>query len=420
MRILFLFIYNVLFALFLIVLIPFALIFSSNFRRNFFYRTSERIASWRFKPDLSKDRLWFHCSSIGEVRAAEPLLCALKDSNTQIILTVVTKTAREYAKDLKFLDFTALFPLDLYPFTARAFKIIKPTVFLPIETELWPSLLYAASAKKIKIISVNGRISQKTFNSYKAFSFFWSPFIKLIDIVLARSFDDAKRYEILSKGSVKTFVTGNIKYDRDFSCQSSRDLFYIKDEDIVFTAGSIREGEDKHIIEAYKILSRQMPNIKFFIAPRHIDKIGEIEALLTKEKIAYTIFSKMQKDLALENNIVLIDIFGKLQEVYSISDICFIGGSFIDKGGQNPIEAAAYGKAVLFGQYMDNFKTEAKLLIDNGGAMIVKNAQDLAEQSIILLSDRQKLKEMGQKALQTVQSQKGSVQLTIEKIKEFK
>ncbi|MDR3243134.1 MAG: hypothetical protein LBT79_00115, partial [Elusimicrobiota bacterium] len=247
MRILFLFIYNVLFALFLVILIPFGLIFSSNFRRNFFYRTSERIASWRFNPDLSKDRLWFHCSSIGEVRAAEPLLCALKDSNTQIILTVVTKTAREYAKDLKFLDFTALFPLDLYPFTARAFKIIKPTVFLPIETELWPSLLYAASAKKIKIISVNGRISQKTFNSYKAFSFFWSPFIKLIDIVLARSFDDAKRYEILSKGSVKTFVTGNIKYDRDFSCQSSRDLFYIKDEDIVFTAGSIREGEYKHI-----------------------------------------------------------------------------------------------------------------------------------------------------------------------------
>ncbi|MDR0823211.1 MAG: hypothetical protein LBN20_05490 [Endomicrobium sp.] len=414
----FLFIYNFLFAVFFIILIPFGLIFSSNFRRNFFYKTKERLAIWDFKCDISKKTLWFHCSSIGEVRAVEPLLSSLKDDKTQIVLTVVTKTAREYAKDLKSIDFIALLPLDLYPIMSKAFKIINPDIFLPIETELWPSMFYSAHRKKIKIVSVNGRISEKTFRTYNKMSFFWAGFISLIDTVLARSADDAQRYEILSKGKTKTFVTGNIKYDRDFSSGASRTDFNLKEDDIVWTAGSIREDEIEAIIEVYKILIKTYPNIKMFIAPRHIDKIENIKTALDKAKIPFTLFSSgIHRE---SGSAILVDVFGKLQDIYSISDICFIGGSLIDKGGQNPIEPAAYAKPVLFGKYMSNFKMEAKLLTDNGGALIVKNASDLAQVSINLLSDRQKLKDMGAKALQTVKSQKGSIKLTIDKIREFK
>ncbi|MDR3049896.1 MAG: hypothetical protein LBV16_08730 [Elusimicrobiota bacterium] len=415
----FLFIYNVLFAVFLAILIPFGLIFSSNFRRNFFYKTKERFAIWDFKRSLLKKTLWFHCSSIGEVRAVEPLLYAFKDDKTQIVLTVATKTAREYAKNLKSIDFIALFPLDLYPLMSKAFEIINPVLFFPIETELWPSMFYSAHAKKIKIVGVNGRISEKTFKTYNKMSFFWSGFISFIDAVLARSEDDAKRYEALSKGKVKTFVTGNIKYDRDFSVGASRADFNLTEDDIVWTAGSIREDEIAAIIEVYKTLIKTYPNIKMFIAPRHIDKIENIKTALDRAKVPFTLFSsQLHKGIGFAAAAV-VDVFGKLQDIYSISDLCFIGGSLIDKGGQNPIEAAAYSKPVLFGKYMDNFKMEAKLLTDSGGAIVVKNAADLAKISLNLLSDKQKLKDMGAKALHTVKSQKGSIQLTIEKIKEF-
>ncbi|MDR0485857.1 MAG: hypothetical protein LBH29_03940 [Elusimicrobiota bacterium] len=424
MTALLLLIYNILTICFFCIITPFALLFSSNFRRNFSYKTKERFVLWDFpspnntepSSQIKTKRIWFHCSSIGEVRAAEPLFKMLKSGGgISIVLTVVTKTARKYAENIKDIDFISLFPLDIYPLMSRAFNIIKPDILAPIETEIWPSLLFAAHIKKVKIISVNGRISDKTFKFYKFFSFFWSAFISCIGLVLARSAEDGAHYKVLSKNKSRIIVCGNIKYDRDFNASADRKKFNLKDGDFVFTAGSIREGEEESLISVYKEVSKQYPNLKFFLAPRHLEALQTIKNILSEKGIPYSLFSELS--LKENQNFIIVDVFGVLQDIYSISDLCFIGGSLIDKGGQNPIEAAAYSKAVLFGKFMDNFKTEAQNLLEAGGAIAVSDTLDLQKQVLNLLSDRGKLFEMGKKAFEAVKKQKGSLKLAAEALR---
>jgi 3-deoxy-D-manno-octulosonic-acid transferase len=379
----------------------------------------ERLVIWKNIPKFSSKTIWFHCASIGEVRAIEPLFPFLKKDNISIVLTVVTKTARQYASEIKDIDYLSLFPIDIYPLTLKAFNLIKPSIFAPIETEIWPSLLYVAHSHKVKIIGINGRISQKTFKVYKFLSFFWGRFINLMDIVLARSEEDAKHYKALSNNKVETIISGNIKYDRDFNSNIKKADFNLAADDIVLTAGSIREGEEKLIIDAYKTVSKKLLNLKFFLAPRHLNAISLIKQILSDNNIPFSLFSELKSSGKPLNNFIIVDVFGKLQDIYSISDLCFIGGSLINKGGQNPIEAAAFAKPVLFGKYMDNFKTESSFLINGGGALTVADEKDLANLIIMLLADKQKLSDMGKRALQTVQSQRGSIKLTIEKLREL-
>jgi 3-deoxy-D-manno-octulosonic-acid transferase len=209
-------------------------------------------------------------------------------------------------------------------------------------------------------------------------------------------------------------VTGNIKYDRDFSIKPAREAMFFSADDLIFTAGSTREGEEELIAAAYKKVSKAYPAVKFICAPRHINRLPEITALLASQNIPYSLFSKPPYS----SNFILVDIFGKLQNIYSISDICFVGGSLVDKGGQNPIEPAAYAKPVIFGKHMDNFKNEKRTLLIYGGALEV-SPQNLANSIIALFSNPAKLKDMAQKALYAVKSQGGAVSISIDKIKEM-
>ncbi|MDR2860560.1 MAG: hypothetical protein LBV66_01855 [Elusimicrobiota bacterium] len=409
-----LFIYNFLFASLLIILAIPAFIFSKRFRTELNYNLSERFAL--IKPFVKENKkiIWFHCASLGEVRAIEPVLDKLKN-DFSIVLTVNTKTGREYAANIKDIAMVSLFPLDIYPLMLKFLDKVKPDLFILVETELWASMLYAAHKKKVKTVVVNARISDKTYNIYRKLGFFWKPLIGFIDIVLARSKEDGDRFAFFSGGNMKVSVTGNIKYDRDFSLSAAREKMGLTESDIVFTAGSTREGEERIIARVYKRIIAKYPDIKFFLAPRHINRIDEIKTILDSMSIKYSLFSKA----GAQNNFIIIDTFGKLQDIYSVSDICFVGGSIVNKGGQNPIEPAAYAKPVLFGRYMQNFKTEADILLSYGGAVKVSTTVGLTRQILKLLSDKNMLKEMGENALYAVKSQRGAVSAATDKIKEL-
>ena len=435
----FLFIYNFLFILLLIPASFFILIFSGKYRKEFFYKIPERLAMWPASGEpafekQSKKVIWIHCSSLGEVRAVEPILDALKQ-DFFIVLTAITKTGREYAQKIQKADFVSLIPLDIYPLMLKAFDRVKPDIFVLVETELWASMLYAARKRGVKTMTVNGRMSAKTFKVYGVFKFFWKHFISLIDVILARSREDADRFAVLAGNKSEIYVTGNIKYDRDFSASSDRSVFGLSKDDLVFTAGSTREGEEEIIADAYKKISLKYPAVKFFLVPRHIARLSKVEKILSSKNITYSLFSKPEAGTlpeagpasgrepasagGYENNFILVDVFGKLQNVYAVSDICYVGGSIVDKGGQNPIEPAAYGKPVLFGIHMDNFKSESEILVRYGGAITVFDANDIVLKIEKLLSNREFLEKTGQNALKAVNSQKGSVRLTVQKIKEF-
>ena len=432
-------IYNILFIFLLIPASILLLVFSSKYRKEIFYKLSERFAlrsafsPGKFAKDFSKKTVWVHCASLGEVRAVEPVINGLKD-DYNVILTVLTKTGREYAQKIEKLCFVSLLPLDIYPLMLKAFKIIKPDVFVIIETELWVSTLYAAKKCGIKIMTVNGRMSEKSFNFYKRTKFFWQPFVRLIDIVAARNASDARRFASFTGKETEVSVSGNIKYDRDFKVDSKRSDYGLTGEDIVFTAGSVRNGEEKIIIQTYNELKQSFPGIKFFFAPRHLSRLNAIKKILSQNKIKFSLFSELAVNSSLlpphkpchsgldpesivPLSFILVDVFGKLQNVYAISDFSFVGGSLINKGGQNPIEPAACGKPVLFGKYMSNFEHEAEILLKSGGAFQVSDAKNLAEKATELISNKELSKTAGQNALKSVESQKGAVKITVTRIK---
>ena len=470
-------IYNILFILLLVPASVLLLVFSSKYRKEIFYKLSERFAlcfafsSGKFAKDSSKKTVWVHCASLGEVRAVEPVINGLKDEYN-VVLTVLTKTGREYAQKIEKLCFVSLLPLDIYPLMLKAFKTVKPDVFVIVETELWVSTLCAAKKCGIKIMTANGRMSEKSFNFYKRTKFFWQPFISLIDIVAARNASDAKRFAAFTGKETIISVSGNIKYDRDFKVDSKRSDYGLTDKDIVFTAGSIRNGEEKIIIQTYNELKQSFPDIKFFFAPRHLSRLNAIKKILSQNKIKFSLFSQIPllqpqiQNLVVDQDsppnpchsgldpesgaisyphlncdrgvsvgrgnlprpigqfphppdphLILVDVFGKLQNIYAISDFSFVGGSLINKGGQNPIEPAACGKPVLFGKYMSNFEHEAETLLKSGGAFQVSDAKNLADKVTELISNKELSKTAGQNALKTVESQKGAVKITVTQIK---
>lgn len=413
---LFLFIYNVLFAILLIPVFFIILLFSGKYRKEIFYNLPERFSKWNFSKG-NKKVIWVHCSSLGEVRAVEPILSELKEKYT-LVLTTITKTGREYAQKTGKADFVALLPLDIYPLMLKAVNTVKPDMIVLVETELWVSMLYAAHKQNIKIMTINGRMSKKSFRMYKKLKFFWGRFAGLINTVLARSKDDAQRFAHITEGKPEICVTGNIKYDRDFSAGLRREDFAIDDKAVVFTAGSTREGEESVIADVYNRTREKYPEMIFFLAPRHLSRITKVKKILAEKKIGFSLFSEPDKGKGYKNSFILVDVFGQLQNIYSVSDICYVGGSIAAKGGQNPIEPAAYGKAVLFGAHMDNFQAEAEMLVKCGGGIIVADANDIVSQINRLLSGKDLLSETGKKALEAVGSQQGALKITVKKIEE--
>ncbi len=413
----FILVYNMVVLIFLApILIAIALSGKRN-RNDFFYKIKERLVIYENNPvfDKNKKTVWVHCASLGEARAVEPMMEKLKQYN--IAVTVITKSAREYVSKLSYVKFCALAPVDLYPFAAKAVSKIKPDILLVVETEFWPSLIYCASAANAKIITVNGRLSKTAFPYYKATSAVWKIFLKPVTRILVRNEQDYERFSAITDMAGKIEITGNIKYDRDWRSEGfDRSTIGFDGKYFLFTAGSTRDGEEEIILDVFEKLKQKYINLRLIIAPRHISRVPEIEALIKNKNIKYTLFSDSDKK---QEDILLVDVFGKLQMLYSVSDLVFIGGSLIKKGGQNPIEASAYAKPVIFGQHMYNFENEAKLLKNCAGAFEVSDAASLEETADRLISDEDLRIMTGNKGFKAVEEQKGAINKNLEIIEKY-
>jgi 3-deoxy-D-manno-octulosonic-acid transferase len=389
------------------------MIFEKLFYVKDFNNFFERFSIYKFKFFKKKKNIWIHCSSLGEIRAIEPILNEINNCN--IIVTTFTTNGVEYAKKIKKIDFACLLPIDIYPIMNNAFNIFKPNILLLIESEFWPTMMYIAFRKNIKIIVINGRISIKSFNFYKRTKFFWAKFIGFIHIFIAKSNNDANRFLYLTDNKCHTIVSGNIKYDKSFKKLSIINNLSVCKNTFIFTAGSTRKGEDEIIIDVYNKIILEFDNIKFFLAPRHLLRIKKIIKLLKYENIKYSLFS----DKYLNNNFVIVNIFGKLQNIYSISDACYIGGSIVKSGGQNPIEPALLGKPIMFGKNMYNFEEEAENLVKNNGALIVNNSNDLVYNIKKFICDKNFKERIGNNAFKAVESKKGAIVLILKTISKY-
>lgn len=371
--------------------------------------------------------VWIHGASVGEMGVIAPFLVQLKTlmPGKNIVLSTMTATGQKRAGEV-FSNKTAgifFLPLDFWFAQKSALKRVSPGALVLTETEIWPNLIRQCQKQKVPAFLVNARISARSFKYYHALRFLFGPLLNSLKLVACQSKEDAERYLALGVSKEIVTVTGNLKYDGikgPVSAQEKLELrkgFGLGPEDLVFAAGSTREGEEALILEAWQNiitnLKLRIDNLKLVIAPRHPGRFSEVEKLLIAQNLNYAKRSG-QKSGGTSNdfNVLLLDTIGELVSAYAASDMAFVGGSLVPVGGHNPLEPAALGLPVIFGPHMFNAKESAEGLLACGGAMKVKDAGELKAALAEFLGNQDKRISTGAKARTYVDSNRGVSKLT--------
>ncbi|MBS3919977.1 MAG: 3-deoxy-D-manno-octulosonic acid transferase [Deltaproteobacteria bacterium] len=418
------FLYNVILTCFLILHIPY-LFLQSLLGKQPQKLLKERLGGF---PDLSsKNPVWIHAASVGEVLCSIPLLKKIKKEvpDVDIVLTTMTSTGNETAKKLiPEADWILFFPVD-HPFTIRrAVQKIRPRLLLIAETELWPNLLRLCGRKKIPVVLFNGRISEKSFRGYLLFKSFFKRCLNNIFLFLMQTEEDRNRIIEIGVPPDRTEVAGNIKFDQvfpsinlDATVELSASLGLLGNEAILI-AGSTHQGEEEIFIQLFKNLRETDPHLILILAPRHLDRLEEVEKILKNEGVSWKRRSSLsgqgRNDIS---DVILLDTMGELMRLYSLGTIVFIGGSLVSIGGHNPLEPLFFKKCVLFGPYMFNFLEISRRLIAEGGAILVNDREGLSSQLRRLLSDERARNQVGEKGYRFLQKHRGATERIFEKIK---
>lgn len=420
-------VYNALLVLLSVVLIPvlaYRIIVKGKYRTGL----AERMGFIHFtEEELACRWLWIHAVSVGEVQVTIPLIKRIKERNRhlRVLLTTTTDTGQAIAHKAG-ADRVAYFPCDLPGNAARVFNKLNLSACLLTETEIWPNFLFSASKRGLHVALINGRISTKSYNSYRIGGFFSSRILDSLGLLCMQSIEDAHRIENIGASPSKIHVTGNLKFDRALEMMkgSSRDLrreLGIPTTRPVLLAGSVHGKEGEILIEAYGELRKTHPDLVLVIAPRHLTMIDSLEHIAEQEGLRH-----IKKTVLVENiraaceagteafsfEVVLLDTMGELAELYAASDIAFVGGSLIPHGGQNVLEPASFGKPVIFGPYTDNFKDSVSLLLAHDGAIRIADQKQLVSTIRALLEDPERAATMGAKAEAAVKSSIGATEKT--------
>lgn len=341
------------------------------------------------KPNLKKAKtIAFYAISVGEVIAIENLVKKTREtfSDINIVLFTGTKTGQEIAKKKlgETCDFITYFPFD-FPFCINnMIKKIKPDTVFVVETELWPNFANIMNKKKIPLFIINGRISDRTFKSYKKLSFFFGPILKKYTNIFTQSNQDMEKLVSVGANPDTTKIMGNLKFD--IKKPDTTELnFETNLNHKIIIAGSTHTGEDEMILEAFQQLKKEIQNLKLVIAPRHPERNNTVFTMMEKTNLPCG--KRLTKDNFENKDIILLDTMGELGKFYSVCDIAFIGGSFNKTGGHNPLEATIFEKPVISGPSIHNFKDIYAILTNSDAGKVVKTQEELIVSFKKLLMD---------------------------------
>ncbi len=405
-----------------------------------------------FKP-LKKasfeEGVWIHAVSLGEMRAAVKFIDLLQSEyGKKIYLSATTKTGFDFADNLyKGSDnvLTFYFPYDFLFSVRGILKLIKPSLFISIETEIWPNLLNVLNKKNIPIALINARISEKSYKNYTRFKFFFGHIFKKIDAVLCISDIYCERFASLGVKKDNMLQTGNMKFDMDasliaedikekseilkrfieFKTNNNSETVEAKTAKII-AAGSTHKGEEEVIADSAIKLNK--PNDKnkifLFVAPRHPERFDEVCKMLNNYSSEIELYklssiydsyydSKDIKDnngYGLSENkavVVLVDIIGQLLTVYGICGAAFVGGSLVPSGGHNLLEPLVFGKPVIFGRYVQNFSEAAEEIIKNSAGRQIDSPLELYDALADYLFNDKSADSAGKNGLNLIARNKG-------------
>jgi 3-deoxy-D-manno-octulosonic-acid transferase len=423
------YLYNFLLTLLLIATIPYFL-FRSLLSKRFRKALPQRLGF--FESPSFTNPIWVHAASVGEVFCSIPLLKKIKNEfpHSRIVLTTMTSTGNETAKSyLPETDQVLFVPIDHPLIIRRTIKKIQPGLLLIAETELWPNLLRSCGKKGIPIILFNGRISQRSFRRYFRFRFFFKECLKYISLFLMQTEEDRKRIIKIGGESQKTRAVGNLKFDQPFPSFTPETrnkiakTLGLSGKENVLIAGSTHSGEEEILVTFFKELKKKDPNLLLILAPRHLQRLEEVERILKKEALSWLRKTSLPIGAGRSDQehpeVILLDTMGELMGIYSLGTLVFVGGSLVPIGGHNPLEPLFFKKCVLFGPHMFNFLEISTRLIEDEGAIQVSGKEDLFSQLKRLLFDEVARKEVGEKGHQFLQKHQGATDRMFEEIRPF-
>lgn len=375
---------------------------------------------------IGKKILWVHAVSVGEVMAVENFVKKMLEMfpGYHLVLTTVTPTGQKIASRLAGDRLTALyFPFD-FSFSVRSFlQALQPECVVLAETEIWPNLLTEAARQRVPVGIVNARLSPRSASRYGRFRGLFRPLFASLSFVLAQTQEDADRFRQLGTSEDRVFVSGNMKYDNvslDVDAAAIgpglRQRFGIGGAERIVVAGSTHPGEEEILAATLQELRETGMPVRMVIAPRHIERVP---ALLRKLRQGGLKTAAMSGAPVPGWDILLVDQLGVLKELYAMADLVFMGGSLIPKGGQNPIEPAAFRRAVVHGPHVFNFQKVYQVLDREGGAIAVQDAKGFVFVVSRLLAHPSELEILGRNAYEAVGSLRGATNRTVEWLARF-
>jgi 3-deoxy-D-manno-octulosonic-acid transferase len=366
------------------------------------------------------DSIWIHAVSVGEVLTARPLISELKRRypNLRMFLSTTTMAGQQLARrSVRDVDAVFYFPFDFQFVIRRTLDLVRPKLFIMMETEIWPNLLRECRKRGIKTAVVNGRLSARSFPRYRMIRPMMRRVLDHVDRFLVQSEESARRFIDLGADPARVVVTGSLKFDSlevsSTALQArARDrvlrYFRVSASRPVIVAGSTMKGEESAVLQAFRRVRSVAPNTLLVIAPRNPERFGEAEQLARQEGWKVSRRSDLGIDAEPRVDVVVVDTIGELATIYQIATVVFVGGSLVATGGHNVLEPAVFGKPIVFGPHMQNFVEIAEAFVSNGAGVQLNGEAELEEAFLSLMSDPVRRARLGAAARALVEANRGA------------
>jgi 3-deoxy-D-manno-octulosonic-acid transferase len=367
------------------------------------------------------ESIWIHAVSVGEVLTARALLPELRERypKLRVFLSTTTMTGQQIARNnLQYVDEVFYFPFDLGFIVNRTLTLVKPRLFIMMETELWPNLLRACHRRGVRTMLVNGRISSRSYPRYRLARSFFRRVLLHVDRFCMQSDESARRIVDIGAEQQRVVVTGSLKFDSldipgaSASADRGRNrvlrYFRIAPGRPVIIAASTLRGEEEPVLDAFQRIRATMTNALLIIAPRKPERFDEAERVARRAGWNVARRTELRVDAEPRCDVVILDTIGELAQVYQVATVVFVGGSIVDAGGHNILEPAVFGKPIVFGPHMHNFTEIARTFLENGAAVQVRTGRELEPVLIDLLGDPVRRATLGAGARALVEANRGA------------
>lgn len=382
-----------------------------------------------FLPAGAAERLagqktvWIHAVSVGEARLAVRLIrdLAAREPSTAVVLTTTTASAQSIAREAVGREAVVTFcPFDLSWMMRRFLDAVRPSAIVILETEVWPNLLKLAQERGLPVLVVNARLSDRSFPVYRRSRLFVGPTFGRITRCLAQTEEHARRFRAIGVDPAHVRVTGNMKFDLEAPVVSEANriamTLFRAGSQALWLAASTHSGEEEQVLEAFQAIRTRLPSVKLTIAPRHLERTASVEKIIRSKGFNCAKISEFKAGRGEPADVLLVDEWGILNQLYALVDAVFVGGSLVPVGGHNLAEPAVAGSPVLYGPWMQNFKDMEEEFRNVNAGIRVADARDLERRIVELFQNPASRQQLAARSRAVVTANAGATDRNLEEI----